>query len=227
VELLRAGHQPELARRFLATFGAELMRSGTRYVGEQTLRRALADDPADEVALLELAADAERRGDHAGATLPLDTLLRAHPENREARLRLAVDLARLGRAPEAEQRLTALLQDETESWRLSLAYQELARLRQADPSRTEATLREGLKRLPGDEKLTLLLAHLQEEKGLATAARQTIAGLKPAKEAGAAGARHRYSLPPEEPLAATLAALAREAAARRPALAAALEKTAP
>ncbi|HYX25891.1 MAG TPA: VWA domain-containing protein [Thermoanaerobaculia bacterium] len=231
VDLLRAGHQPELARRFLATFGAELMRSGTRYVGEQTLKRALADDPADEVALLELAADAERRGDHAGAALPLDTLLRAHPENREARLRLAVDLARLGRAPEAEQRLAALLPDETAGWRLSLAYQELARLRLADPDpgRAEAALREGLKRLPGDEKLTLLLARLQERSGLATAARQTIAGLKPAPAgaASAAGARHRYSLPPEEPLASTLAALAREAAARRPALAQALEKTAP
>jgi VWFA-related protein len=229
VDLLRAGRQPELARRFLATFGAELMRSGTRYVGERTLRRTLEDDPAGEVALLELAADAERRGDHAGATLPLDTLLHAHPENREARLRLAVDLARLGRKAEAEQRLTALLRGETEGWRLSLAYQELARLRLADPGREEATLREGLKRLPGDEKLTLLLAEAQERSGQATAARQTIAGLKPATAvtANAAGARHRYSLPPEEPLAGALAALAREAAARRPALAQALEKTAP
>ena len=230
VDLLRSakGGAP-MAHQFLATFGAELMRSGTRHVGEATLRRVLADDPADEIALLELAADAERRGDHAAAGPPLETLLHAHPEHREARLRQAVDLARMGRTAEAEQRLTALLADETEAWRLALAYQELARLRLAakDPSRAEATLREGLKRLPGDEKLTLLLAELQEKSGLTVAARQTVAGLKPETGGGGGAARHRYSLPPEEPLASTLAALAREAVARRPALAAALEKTAP
>jgi VWFA-related protein len=218
-----------LAHQFLAAFGAELMRSGTRHVGEETLRRVLADDPADEIALLELAADAERRGDHAAAGPPLATLLQAHPEHREARLRQAVDLARMGRAAEAEQRFTALLADETEAWRLALVYQELARLRLAakDPNRAEATLREGLKRLPGDEKLTLLLAELQETSWLGTAARQTVASLKPETGGGGGAARHRYSLPPEEPLASTLATLTREAAAQRPALAAALEKTAP
>jgi VWFA-related protein len=230
VDRLRAGKTgAPLAHQFLAAFGAELMRSGARHVGEQTLRRALADDPADEIALLELAADAERRGDHAAASPPLETLLRAHPEHREARLRRAIDLASMGRAAEAEPRLTALLADETEPWRLALAYQELARLRlAAKGSRgAEATLQEGLKRLPGDEKLTLLLAELQERGSLASAAHLTIAGLKPEPDGGGGAARHRYSLPPEEPLASTLAALTREAIAHRPALAAALEKTAP
>lgn len=236
VDLLRAGkggggslaYQP-LAHQFLAVFGAELMRSGTRHVGEEVLRRALADDPGDEIALLEIAADAERRGDHAAAGPPLAALLHAHPEHREARLRQAVDLARMGRAAEAELRLTALLAGETEPWRLALAYQELARLQLAakNPTRAEATLREGLKRLPGDEKLTLLLAELQETSWLGTVARQTVANLKPETGGGGGAARHRYSLPPEEPLASTLAALTKEAAAQRPALAAALEKTAP
>jgi predicted Zn-dependent protease len=230
VDLLRAGKGGgPLAHKFLAVFGAELMRSGTRHVGEEVLRRALADDPGDEIALLELAADAERRGDHAAASRPLEALLHAHPEHREGRLRQAVDLARMGRAAEAEAKLAALLADETKAWRLALAYQELARLQRAakNPPRAEATLREGLKRLPGDEKLTLLLAELQETSGLGTAARQTVAGLKPETGGGGGAARHRYSLPPQEPLASTLAALTKEAAAQRPALAAALEKTAP
>lgn len=230
VDLLRAGKGGgPLAHKFLAVFGAELMRSGTRHVGEEVLRRALADDPGDEIALLEIAADAERRGDHAAASRPLETLLRAHPEHREARLRQAVDLARMGRPAEAEPRLIALLADETEAWRLALAFQELARLQLAarNPTRAEATLREGLKRLPGDEKLTLLLAELQETSSLGIAARQTVAGLKPETGGGGGAARHRYSLPPEEPLTSTLAALTREAVAQRPALAAALEKTAP
>jgi len=230
IDLLRAGKgDARLAHQFLAVFGAELMRSGTRHVGEETLRRVLADDPGDEIALLEIAADAERRGDHAAASRPLEALLHAHPEHREARLRQAVDLARMGRAAEAEPKLTALLADETEVWRLALAYQELARLQLAakNPTRAEATLREGLTRLPGDEKLTLLLAELQETSWLGTAARQTVATLKPETGGGGGVARHRYSLPPEEPLASTLAALTQEAIAQRAALAAALEKTAP
>ncbi|HEX4961980.1 MAG TPA: VWA domain-containing protein [Thermoanaerobaculia bacterium] len=229
VDLLRPGSGGALlTRQFLATFGAELMRSGTRYVGELTLRRVLAEDPADEVVLFELAADAERRGNHAAAALPLETLLQAHPDNREALLRRAIGLARMGKKDEAETQLTAFLSGETEPWRLSLVYQELSRLRLADhPKQAEATLREGLQRLPGDEKLTLLLAELQEKSWQASAARQTIAAIKPETTTSGGAARHRYSTPPQEPLANAIAALDRESAARLPALAAALEKTAP
>ena len=211
-----------LAHLFVAAFGAELMRGGVRHQGGQTLQRALAEDPADAIARMELAADAERRGDHAGAAGHLEILLRAHPEDREARLRMAVDLARLGRTAEAEERLTALIAEETGGWRLSVACQELARIA---PAKAERTLREGLKRLPGDEKLTLLLASTLERSGRAGEARQVIAAFRPQGDGG--GARHRYSSPPLEPLATALAELGREAAARLPALASALERTKP
>ncbi|MEA2601038.1 MAG: hypothetical protein QOF89_2030 [Acidobacteriota bacterium] len=231
VDLLRkAGPgQAEVARRFLSAFGVQILRSGVRRQGEQTLRLALADDPGDEVALLELADDAERRGDHAAAIPSLEALLKAHGENREARLRLAIDLGRTGRAADAEQRLTALVKDETGGWRLSLAYQELTRLRLVanHPEAAELTLREGLGRLPGDEKLTLLLADLLERTGQASAARQTLTGFHPEGKEGSGAARRRYSTPPEEPFATALATLAQDAAARLPALAKALEKTAP
>ena len=54
---------------------------------------------------------------------------------------------------------SAVLQEETGGWLLSLAYQELARIQLSDRlfGPGERTLREGLQRLPGDEKLTLLL----------------------------------------------------------------------
>lgn len=216
---------PELARRFTTTLGVELVRGGSSGVGVQALRRALADDPGDETALSELAAGAERRGDHAEAAARLEELLRAHPENREARLRLAIDLARLGRREEARARLGALIREETGGWRLSLAYQELARLQLADGKPAEPALREGLARLPGDEKLTLLLAAALERTAGPAAARETLASLQPEGSEGGGAARHRYNLPPVEPLATALAALDREAAARLPALAAALEKT--
>jgi len=54
-----------------------------------------------------------------------------------------------------------------------------------------------------------------------------IGGLKPEGAGGGGAARHRYNSPPQELLEAALASLDREAASRCPALAAALEKTAP
>jgi predicted Zn-dependent protease len=134
----------------------------------------------------------------------------------------------VGQTAEAEESLRALIREETGGWRLTLAYQELARLLMArDPGAAENTLREGLARLPGDEKLTLLLAAVLDRKGNRGAAREAIAGLTPERNDGGGAARNRYNRPAEEPFGTVLADLDREAEARRPALAAALEKTAP
>ncbi|HEX9942434.1 MAG TPA: hypothetical protein VGG03_10485 [Thermoanaerobaculia bacterium] len=228
MELYRQRGRPELARQLASTFGIGLVRSGVRSQGEQLLRQVLADDPGDEMVLLELAVGAERRGARAESAAYLEALLRAHPDHPEARLRLALDLARLGRKDEAIAGLRRVIQAEAGGWRLSLAYQELARLLLAadDPTGAERALREGLRRLPGDEKLTLLLAALLERAGRAFA-REALAGLQPEGNDGGGTARHRYNLPPQEPLATALAGLAPETAKRLPNLAAALEKTGP
>ena len=181
VDLYRQGSQAELAHRFASVFGVELIRSGVKAQGGQMLQRVLADDPGDETALLELAFDAERRGDHAQATGYLEALLRAHPDNREARLRLTLDRARQGgRTGAAEEGLRAVIREETGGWRLALAYQELARMEIAKglPGAGQ-TLREGLARFPGDEKLTFLLAALLDRSGQRAEARQLLAGFKP------------------------------------------------
>lgn len=228
IDLLRP-REPELARRLTSTLGIELLRGGLKSSGEPAVRRALEEDPGDEVLLLELAADAERRSDHAAAIPRLEALLRAHPENREARLRLAVDLGRVGRSREAVPLLEALIREEPAGWRLSLAFQELARLRSAQgaPSAAIQLLRQGLERLPGDEKLTLLLAAALEKAVGSAAAREALAAFRPEGDEGGGAARHRYNGRPEEPLEAALAALDREAAARLPALVGALGKTPP
>jgi Flp pilus assembly protein TadD len=226
--LCRERGQLELARRFERAVGVELLRAGLRRHGEQALQNVLAEAPEDPIALLELAVHAERRGDRAEAVSHLEALLRAHPEDREARLRLALDLARLGRSREAEERLRGVIHDEKEGWQLHLAYQELARLRMEnkDLVGAERTLREGLERLPGDEKLILLLAAIRERRGRTAAAREALDGLKPEGTDGGGSARHRYNQPPEELFGTVLADLGREAAARLPNLKAALEKTA-
>jgi tetratricopeptide (TPR) repeat protein len=226
VDRYREHGRPELARLFQSTFGVELLFAGVRSQGERLLKQVAAEDPGNDIALLELAADAERLGARDVAAGYLEELLRAHPDHGEARLRRALDLGRLGKKAEAEEALKELLRDDHESWRLRLAYQELARMQRSnDPAAAEKTLREGLARLPSDEKLTLLLAAIRERTAGPAAAREVLAALKPEGNAGGGAARNRYNLLPEEPLRTALAELDREAAARLPKLGAALERT--
>jgi hypothetical protein len=219
--------QPDLARQFERALGVELLRAGLRRHGEDVLQTVLAATPGDAIVRLELAVDAERRGEHAEAITHLEALLHDQPANREARLRLALDQAQIGRTRAAEEGLRQLIHDDTDKWGLHLAYQELARLRMAsDLIAADEVLGAGLKRLPGDEKLILLRAAVRERRGRSTEARQLLEGLKPEGNDGGGSARTRYNQPPEEPYATALADLGREAAARLPSLKAALEKTA-
>jgi predicted Zn-dependent protease len=226
-ELYRQGGRAEVARRFEATFADTLLRSGVRSRADQLFRRVLAEDPGNEIVLLELAIDAERHGGRAEAIGYLEELLRAQPNHVEARLRRALNLARLGRTAEAQEGYRSVIGDGTEDWHLRIAYQELGRMSMAAglPG-AERTLREGLARLPGDEKLTLLLAASLERSGLAGQAREVLAGFKVEGSDGGGAARHRYNRPPEELIEAALAELDREAAEQLPVLAAALERTA-
>lgn len=228
-DFCRERGQADLAHRFSAVFGIQLVRGGVTIQGGQMLQGVLAQDPEDEAILLEKASSAERHSASAEAAEHLEAVLRAHPENREARLRLALAQARMGKTNEAQTGLRAILQEETGGWRLSLAYQELARLQMTQGSYgAMRTLREGLDRLPGDEKLTLMLAALLDRSGQGAEARLLLARLKPQEgEDGGGAARRRYSRPPEEPFTTRHQELGREAAANLPALAAALEKTAP
>jgi tetratricopeptide (TPR) repeat protein len=228
LDLYREG-KGERAREVTASFGIELLRNGISRLGDPAVRSVLADDPTNEMVLLELAVDAGKRGRHAEAVTRLEELLRLHPDNREARLRRGIELARLGRKDDAMKQLEAVIHEETGGWILSLAYQELARLELSEGmiEYTGKTLREGLKRLPGDEKLTLLLAVALERPFSTAAAQEVLAGLKPEGDDGGGTARNRYNSPPREPLETLLASLDREAASHRPALTAALEKTAP
>jgi tetratricopeptide repeat protein len=219
--------QPQRARQFERALGVELLRAGLRSHGDEVLQTVLAAAPGDEIARLELAVHAERRGEHGEAIRHLEALLHDHPDNREARLRLALDQAQVGRTRTAEEGLRRLIHDDTDKWGLHLAYQELARLRMgSDPGAADDVLRAGLRRLPGDEKLTLLQAAARERRGMSAAAREVLDGLKPEGNDGGGSARHHYNQVPEEPYATALADLRREAAARLPSLQAALEETA-
>src|SRR5262249_25135863 len=154
--------------------------------------------PANETALLALAADAGWRGDVRAAAGRLEKLLQAHPESLEGRLRLALSRARLGDPGKARQLLGEILAAAPAAddlWLLSLAVQELARLQLAagEAEAAARTVEAVLERLPGDAELRLAQAFLLDCRGEHGQARERLGGLEIQVEASVTSPRHRYN----------------------------------
>ncbi|HEX3529803.1 MAG TPA: tetratricopeptide repeat protein [Thermoanaerobaculia bacterium] len=225
-----------LATRLLLGLAAHLVHSLPTSLDERTFLQVLAYDENDETARLFLAAGAERAGRYPEAAVQLERLLKAHPENdsenAEARLHLAVNLRRLGKTHDADRLLASLIQGPskaTESWVLAVAYHETGRalLAAGRLDEAERSLREGLARLPGDEKLLLELAAVRELRHEPAQVRQVLAGFRPGHAEGAGGesARHRYTHPSAAVLEQTWKDLVGAVPENLPALAAALQRT--
>jgi tetratricopeptide (TPR) repeat protein len=205
---------------------AELVKTAPASLRDRIYQRVLDLDAENEAALLCRAADFERQGKAAEAVSTLERLLRSHPGNSEARLRLALNTRRLGDNGKAKWLLQDFVKGTPEPWQLAIAYQELGRMLVADGDleAAERTLREGLKLLPDDEKLALQLAMVHELRKSPEQAREALQALRPAT---GESARRRYSRIPTELLDEVWSTLERAADERRASLAAALGSVAP
>lgn len=223
------------AARFLMSLAAEMIWTAPPTLRARVFQQILAYDGKQETAILCLAVDAERQGRYSDAVGYLQRLSPGqHSVHQEARLRLAINLARLGKMQEARKILRELSGPEApsappaniEPWQLSVAWQELGRLQLAsgDLDAAEQVLREGLKRLPEDDKLALQLGLVRDLKKDPRGARDAVAGLgTPAKTAGVGGAaRHRYNQLPTERLEEAWTELQEQGVGQIPALAALL-----
>jgi Flp pilus assembly protein TadD len=213
------------AARFLMGLAAEMVWTAPPSLRARVFQQILAYDNRQEAAILCLAVDAERQGRYADAVGYLERLSPAHTE---ARLRLAVNLSRLGKMQEARKLLRELSEpatnpENTEPWHLAVAWQEMARLQLAagDLDGAEKTLREGLQRLPEDDKLALQLALVRDLRKDPRGARDAVSGLGKTPGAGGA-ARHRYNQLPLESLDQAWAELQEQGVGQIPALAAVL-----
>lgn len=170
VELyLRTGLSIQAKRQasaVLVSLGCELQRAGMSRLGERLLQRVLTLDHGNDIALLNLGAAAEIRGEYDLAVGFLSELVDAHPLHGEGRLRLAINLLRLDRRRAARRHLETLVEGQHRRWVLSLAYQELAKLHLAANHMEEAhdLLEKALGRLPGDEKLHLQMAFVYDAR---------------------------------------------------------------
>ena len=222
----------KMAARLLLGLAADFVAAAPPGLLNRFLQQVLAFDETNTTVLLCLAVQAERTGRYPEAVDHLEKLLRADPGHGEARLRLAVNLRRLGKTRDADRLLAGLTQAPAdaapEPWVLALACHELARAQIAAGQLKEAeqVLLDSLKRLPGDEKLLLQLAQLYDLRSDPTSARRTLARLKPAPASGAANAseaaRHRYNQFPFDLLDKARKELEESMPEHLPALAAAL-----
>jgi Flp pilus assembly protein TadD len=227
------------AVRLLLGLASHLAESASDSLRDRIFRQILAYDKDEAAAHLYLAAKAEHEARYPEAVTHLEALLRTHPEDAEARVRLAVSLRRLGKPADADRLLDGLIKglaaapgtpestEATEAWVLALAYQETGRALLAAGRLDEAErfLRAALERLPGDEKLLLELATVFDLRNDPAQARQVLAGFHPVR-GGDESPRHRYNRLPTGALDRAWSDLVRSAPEGLPALAEALRPAA-
>ncbi len=218
-----------VAAQALASLGGHLQAVGQSQ-GLELFRAALEYQPGHAAALIGLAADPEKRGGpYDVAILHLDRLLESHPEHREGRLRLALNLIRLdaahGEDLAAGQRrralgvLEGLVAGSEADWIHALAAQELARLHATDGKIPQAirVLKQASGRMPEEQKTRIQLAHLLDRAGRPVEAQAVLDDLRP-DWTGMTPPRGRYNQWPNRALDADRAALAEGAAHRQPLL---------
>ena len=219
------GGSESVAAQALLSLAADLLASGVQSASRTLLDRALALDGRNEAVGLFLAASSERDGDYPRAVEVLERLVQAHPGSAEARLRLGVNLDRVGRTAQARDVLQRLASETVPDWVRTVAFQELARLHLRDGrhDRAVALLRQAVARLPEQTQLAVQLAYLLERQGSPAAAREILAGVRPRARTADGSPRHRYGQWPTAALDEVRRSLTQQSLLRLAALARALE----
>lgn len=134
----------------------------------ELVRSAVRVDPTNRAALFAVASSSERFGDHAAAVRSLQALLRLDPDHRESRLRLALNLIRIGKEDEGLDELRRLVAEGDRSdWIAAVARQELARvlIDRDEIARARDVLAEISDRRRRDPSLAVQTAFAEERAG--------------------------------------------------------------
>jgi len=210
-----------LGARALASLGIYAQQTGVKLQGLGLMLHALDFDPQNEAALLGIAAVHERSGNYHRAAERLLELLKAYPKHREGRLRMAVNLDRLGSPGQARRLLEELVAEPQADWVATVAYQELGRIHreQGHLDRAESVLWEGLERFPGDGRIRTELAFVLDYQKKPRRALSVIEEMIAGKAQDGPTPRRRYGLGPQEAYYDVLAGLNESSDARMPRLA--------
>jgi tetratricopeptide (TPR) repeat protein len=186
----------------LAELAGSLQQSGLLSTAERIFRRALQFDPENRASLIGLAAGLERVGQYRLASEFLAKLVEMHKDDAEARLRLGVNLARLGEHEKSGRLLQACTQEVNPAWVRVVAYEEVARslVEAGQFEKARHLLAEAVGRFPGDEQLTIALAYVLDRLHRPLEARTVADRLRPAPRGEGSSPRFRYSEWPTEDL---------------------------
>jgi tetratricopeptide (TPR) repeat protein len=146
----------------LLDFAGDLVQQGDVGRARSLLERAVDVAPNEAATRFALAVVHELSGQRYEAARQLERLLDDHPDHYEGRLRLAINKFRLGSGRIAERLFRELLEEPAPEWIVTLAYQELAQLLVTEGRSVDALelLREGVSRLPGNQRLRIELAYV-------------------------------------------------------------------
>ena len=224
-----------LGARALASLGIYAQQSGVKLQGLGLMLHALEYDPGNEAALLGIATVHERSGNSHRAAERLKELLDANPRHREGRLRMAVNLRRLGSPEQARRLLEELVAEPSGDWVATVAFQELGRIHRAAgrSDRAEEVLREGLERFRKDGHLRMQLAFVLDQRRRPQRSLSVVQELAAAGGGGSDGTsgqptpRRLYGMGPQEAYRAVVTGLEESASSRTPRLARLLEGPGP
>ncbi len=217
-----------VASHLLTTLG-DLSEHGAQHeTAAELYTQAAGLDARNPVPALNLAVIYEKFEQYKSAVTWLRKALAVDANNAEIRLRLAINLGRVGDAAEARAMFSKLTAEPGEGWVTPLAYQELARLDEKKEALATAVevLRAGVTRFPQSVRLRIQLASVLDRQGKVREARQVIEEVSGLHGDAHEGARFRYNQTGTDSVAVSRSFFEENAASRMRVLADALARTA-
>ncbi len=196
------GGAPETAADALASLAGRMQEMRAISNSRRLFGRALEHAPHNPPALLGLAESYEKYGEYAQAVAQLEQLVSARPDLTEARLRLAVNLERIGDRQRYRALLSTIAVGDGTDWVRAIACEELARslLEAGALEEAESVLQTALERMPERQALWILLAHVHDRQELPKRSWQSLESVYAAPEAVPRSERLVYDKWPNGPL---------------------------
>ncbi|MCH9646767.1 MAG: tetratricopeptide repeat protein [Deltaproteobacteria bacterium] len=179
VELSGSEGARRIAAANLVSIGGYLQKIGSVPGARNAFEVALEYDPDDQAALLGLGVILESYSEYEAAAAILEHLVEVRPKMTEARLRLAVNLQRIGKSKQARRLFERVLETGTKSWVRVVAYQQMASLLSMDKKVAEAieVLQSAISEFPGQQRIYIQLAASFDAIGRPAAAREVLSRL--------------------------------------------------
>jgi tetratricopeptide (TPR) repeat protein len=179
------GGGPKNGAKMLASLGGYLQESNLSGGSRRLYTRALEWDFKCAAALMGLASSLEKYGEYPAALDYLEQLILIEPDYHEGRLRLALNLERVGLRRRARELLESIVAGDASGWVGGIAYQELGRimLEAGEVQRAAELLERAAEALPDERATLFLLGHAYDRLGRSNTALERLARVEPRRHA--------------------------------------------